>query len=79
MKLRVTFREYTLSTTNSETGEEERGEYCGSFAEDFEGRTPAEILELATQWAAEQSAKHKANVQVWEMPVTVTPRGILSK
>ncbi len=79
MKLEVTFREYTLPTINPETNEEERGEYCGSSTKDFEGVTPAEILEKAAQWAVEQSAKHKVDVRVWEMPVTVTPRGILSK
>lgn len=79
MELEVTFREYSLSTPNPETGGQERGGYHGSFTQWFRGGTPAEILELATQWAKDQSAKLRVDVRVWEMPVTVTPRGVVSR
>jgi len=78
MKLRVTFREYELPYTDPETKEEERGEYLGSFSEEIEGNTPADVLSAAGERAEELSEENETDVRVWETDVTVTPGGIKS-
>lgn len=78
MKLKVTFREYDLPTTDPETNEEERGEYYGSFSEIIEGNTPIDILEIAEQKAKKYSEDNQTDIRVWGTEVTVTPRGIKS-
>lgn len=79
MKLKVTFREYCKSEKDPETGKSERGEFIGSFTEIIEGATPLEITERASERAQVLSKEHDADVRVWEIPVTVTPRGIVSE
>jgi hypothetical protein len=79
MKLKVTFREYTLPSVDPDTKEEERGDYLGSFSEEIEGNTPAEILAMADTKAKQYSGENKTDVRVWETEVAITPRGIVSR
>ena len=79
MKLKVTFREYTPPYIDPDTKEEERGEFMGSFSEEIEGNTPAEILSTAATKAEEYSKENKTDVRVWETEVAITPRGIMSR
>ena len=77
MRLKVTFREYTPPYIDPDI-EEERGEYMGSFSEEIEGNTPADILASAYDKAEKYSKNNKTDVRVWETEVVVTPRGIAS-
>jgi hypothetical protein len=79
MKLKVTFREYDLPSVDPETKKEERGEYLGSFSEEVEGKTVADIFNIATQKAEAYSKERQADVRVWEVPVTITPLGSKSR
>ncbi|MDA2921802.1 hypothetical protein MYX07_00880 [Patescibacteria group bacterium AH-259-L07] len=76
MRIKVTFREYDKPYVDPDTGEEDRGEYLGSFTEEIEDDTLAGILQTATRKAEEYSKERSTDVRVWEVPVTVTPRGI---
>ena len=79
MKLKVYFREYEKPDNpyvDPETGLEDRGEYLWTFDREIEGDTPADILEKAGLLADELSQKNSSDVRVWEMSLTVTPRGI---
>ena len=78
MKLKVVFREYTLPYIDPETKEEERGEFIGSFSEEVEGNTLADILNIAGDKAKQYSKENETDVRVWETEVVVTPRGIRS-
>ena len=79
MKLKVTFREYEKPEIDPNTGESERGEYLGSFSEIVEGATPLEIVDKAGERADTLSRENDTDVRVWEVPVKVTPRGIVSE
>ena len=78
MKLKVTFREYYLPYVDPHTKKEERGEFLGSFSEEIEGESPADILDIAGRKAEEYSKENGTDVRVWETVVVVTPRGIRS-
>lgn len=79
MKLKVTFREYAKPADDPDTGEPERGEYLGSFEEIIEGVTPLEIMAKAGERADTLSTDNDTDVRVWEVPITFTPRGIVSE
>jgi len=76
MKLKVTFREYCLPYVDPDTREEERGEFIGSFSEKIEGKSIADILDIAGRKAEEYSKENDTDVRVWETVVIVTPSGI---
>lgn len=78
MKLKVTFREYLPSETDTETGEEHRGEYLGSFRKEFEGDTPLAITDAANEFAESYSKENEVDCRVWEIPLDVTPQGVRS-
>ena len=65
MKEKVTFREYTLPIVPSSAGEEERGEFLGSFSKDFEGRDVTEINLKINQFLKEHGEREKVDVRVW--------------
>jgi len=76
MKLKVTFREYCLPYVDPDTREEERGEFIGSFSEKIEGKSIADILDIAGRKAEEYSKENDTDIRVWETVVIVTPSGI---
>lgn len=78
MKLKVTFREYYKPCVDPDTGEEERGEFIGSSTQLVEGDTPGDILSKADELAKQFSQENDTAVEVWEVPVTFTPRGTKS-
>ena len=78
MKLKVTFREYTLPEIDEQTGKSHRGDYMGSFTDYIERVTLAEVMENAAQYACEYSKENESDCRVWEIPIQVTPQGISS-
>jgi hypothetical protein len=50
----------------------------GSFSEEIEGATPADILAIANTKAEEYSKRDGMDVRVWETVIAVTPRGVRS-
>lgn len=78
MKLKVTFREYGPSETDEETGEKYRGEYLGSFEKEFEADTTLEIAGEADKFAEDYSEVNNVDCRVWEITLTLTPKGVQS-
>ena len=75
MKLKVEFREYCKPEIDHDTGEQERGEYIGSFSREVNGSNIEDILNNSQQIAKELSQEHSTDVRV-EFGVAITPRGI---
>ena len=76
MKLKVGFREYCNPEIDHDTGEQERGEYIGSFSREVDGSNIEDILNNSEQMAKELSQEYGTDVRVTGVAVTITPRGI---